>query len=74
MTYVLVLVACLSASADGCRAERLALPGVTNPTGCHLAARLRLTEWLAQGHSIKQLAEARCEAVDNRSAALTPLP
>ncbi len=72
MTYVLILVACLTASSDDCRPERLPLPGITNATGCHLAGRLRLTEWLAQGHSIAQLAEVRCEAEASRSTASMP--
>lgn len=74
MTYVLVLVACLSSTpgtpSEKCRVERIELPGITNATACHLAARLRLVEWLAQGHSIKQLADAKCEPLDARSASL----
>ena len=68
MSYVLVLVACLSAAPDGCRAERLPLPGITNATACHLAGRLRLTEWLSEGRSITQVTEVRCEAVETRAA------
>jgi hypothetical protein len=80
MTYVLVLVACLSAEPGrppgSCHVERLPLPGIGNATACHLAARLRLGEWLREGNDIRRLADARCEeAPAPQSAALgSPVP
>lgn len=80
MTYVLVLVACLSAEPgrppSSCHVQRLPLPGIANATACHLAARLRLTEWLNAGNDIRRLADARCEeAPVPQSASLgSPVP
>lgn len=71
MGWMLVIVACLSAEPDyppgTCRVERLDLPGVTNGTACHLAARLRFAEWL-RSHDLKSVTDARCEQNDTRSA------
>lgn len=61
MGFVLLVVACLSGDPALCASEQLALPGVTTETGCYLAGRLRLQEWMDE-HAERELTDVRCLA------------
>lgn len=65
MSYVLLVVACLvgppgAVPGANCIEDRLAMPGITNAAGCHLAARMRLAEWVRDSMPRRQIRKAAC--------------
>ena len=59
MSYVLLVVACLTGQPGECREHHLPLPNITNATACHLGGAVRLREWVA-GHAGWRLTDVKC--------------
>jgi hypothetical protein len=59
MSYVLLVVACLTGQPGECREHHLPLPQITNATVCHLGGAVRLREWVAD-HEGWRLTDVKC--------------
>ena len=71
MKFVLIIAACLShngaaLSSGDCREEHISMPEITNQTGCHLAAQMKLRDW-TRSHLDWKLTDAYCDAESTAS-------
>ena len=59
MSYVPLVVACLTGQLGECREHHLPLPQITNATACHLGGAVRLRERVAD-HEGWRLSDVKC--------------